>query len=178
MTEYTCRKIGRALEILRPNLSRPTRQKTSFYSLLFHRTKNCKWIIDVYKFRVLCFNIFKAFDKVAFSVRKHRVIPNSQWILLRSSSELKDLIWKLFAWFTQSEMKANVSKCSMLLSNTEVFNFQISGAYFTLEKVVRSNHYNKLRSKKHISTVCQRDNRKLNALAILTPYIELEKDTY
>ena len=34
---------------------------------------------------------------------------------------------------------------------------------------------NKLKFEKHIITICQRANRKLNALARLTPYVELGK---
>ena len=34
---------------------------------------------------------------------------------------------------------------------------------------------NKLKSEKHINTICQKANRKLNALARITPYMELTK---
>ena len=41
-------------------------------------------------------------------------------------SGLKEITQKLFNWFTQSEMKANLRKCYILLSTTESFNFKIS----------------------------------------------------
>ena len=58
----------------------------------------------------------------------------SQWILLKSSSELKDLNQKLFTCFAKHEMKANVSKCDMLLSTTQAFNIEIS------KTVIRNSH--------------------------------------
>ena len=38
-------------------------------------------------------------------------------------SELKDITEKLFAWFSQNEMKANLGKCHMLLSSRNSLNF-------------------------------------------------------
>ena len=35
------------------------------------------------------------------------------------ASELRDITEKLFTWFSQNEMKANLGKCHMLLSSTE-----------------------------------------------------------
>ena len=93
-------------------------------------------------------------------------------------SELKAITQKLFIWFNQNEMKANLNKCHLLLSITDAFNFEIS------ETVIRNSNSrkllgvtfdNKLKFEKHIITICQRANRKLNALARLTPYRESEK---
>ena len=75
-------------------------------------------------------------------------------------------------------MKANLNKCHLLLSTTDAFNFKIS------ETVIRDSNSkkllgvafdNKLKFKKHIITICQRANRKLNALGRMTPFIELGK---
>ena len=38
-------------------------------------------------------------------------------------SEFKTIAEKLFIWFAQNEMKANLDKCHWLLSTTEAFNF-------------------------------------------------------
>ena len=93
-------------------------------------------------------------------------------------SELRGITEKLFAWFSQNEMKANLVKCHMLLSSTESLNFQI------LETVIHNSQSkkllgvtfdNKLKFEKHINTICQKANRKLNALARITPYMELTK---
>ena len=45
-------------------------------------------------------------------------------------SQLKDITEKLFTWFSQKEMKANLGKYHMLLSSTELLNFQISETVF------------------------------------------------
>ena len=93
-------------------------------------------------------------------------------------SKLKAITQKLFAWFTQNEMKADLNKCHLLLSNTDVFNFEISETVIrnsNSKKLLGVTFDNKLKFEKHIITICQRANRKLNALARLTPYVELGK---
>ena len=40
-------------------------------------------------------------------------------------SELADITEKLFTWLSQNEIKANLGKCHMLLSSTELLNLQI-----------------------------------------------------
>ena len=93
-------------------------------------------------------------------------------------SELKAITQKLFIWFTQNEMKANFNKCHLLLSITDAFNFEISGTAIrnsNSKKLLGVTFDNNLKFEKHIITICQRANRKLNALARLTPYTELGK---
>ena len=92
-------------------------------------------------------------------------------------SELKAITQKLFTWFAQNEMKANLNKCHLLLSTTDAFNFKISETVIrnsNSKKLLEVTFHNKLKFEKHI-TICQRANRKLNALARLTPYMELRK---
>ena len=91
-------------------------------------------------------------------------------------SELKAITQKLFTWFAQNEMKANLNKCHLLLSTTDAFNFEISETVIrnsNSKKLLGVTFDNKLKFEKHIITICQRANRKLNALARLTPYMEL-----
>ena len=93
-------------------------------------------------------------------------------------SELKDITEKLFNWFSQNEMKANLGKCHMLLSSTESLNFQISETVIhnsQSKKLLGVTFDNKLRFEKHINTICQKANRKLNTPARITPYMELTK---
>ena len=93
-------------------------------------------------------------------------------------SQLRDITEKLFTWFSQNEMKANLGKCHMLLSSTESLNFQISETVIhnsQSKKLLGMTFDNKLKFEKHINTICQKDYRKLNALARLTPYMELTK---
>ena len=75
-------------------------------------------------------------------------------------------------------MKANFNKCHLLLSITDAFNFEISGTAIrnsNSKKLLGVTFDNNLKFEKHIITICQRANRKLNALARLTPYTELGK---
>ena len=41
-------------------------------------------------------------------------------------SEFKDITEKLFIWFSQKDMKANLGKCYMILRTNKLLNFQIS----------------------------------------------------
>ena len=76
-------------------------------------------------------------------------------------------------------MKANLNNCHLLFSITDAFNFEISETVIrnsNSKKLLGVTFDNKLKFEKHIITICQRANRKLNALARLTPRIE--KKTY
>ena len=93
-------------------------------------------------------------------------------------SELRDITEKQFTWFSQNEMKANLGKCHMLLSSTELLNFQISETVIhnsQSKKLLGVTFDNKLNFEKHINAICQEANRKLNAVARITPYMELTK---
>ena len=93
-------------------------------------------------------------------------------------SELKAIAQKLFIWFAQNEMKANLNKCHLLLSVTDAFSFEISETVIrnsNLKKLLGVTFDNKLKFEKHIITIFQRAIKKLNALARLTPYVELGK---
>ena len=75
-------------------------------------------------------------------------------------------------------MKANLNKRHLLLSTTDALNFEISETVIrnsNPKKLLGVTFDNKLKFEKHIITICQRANRKLNALARLTPYMELGK---
>ena len=75
-------------------------------------------------------------------------------------------------------MKANLSKCNLLLSITDAFNFEISETVIRnsiSKKLLGVTFDNKLKFEKHVITICPIANRKL---ARLTPYMELKKQTY
>ena len=75
-------------------------------------------------------------------------------------------------------MKANLGKCHMLLSYTESLNFQISETVIhnsQSKKLLGVTFDNNLKFEKHINTIFQKANRKVNALARITPYMELTK---
>ena len=73
-------------------------------------------------------------------------------------------------------MKVNLGKCHMLLNSTESINVQISETVIhnsQSRKLLGVTFDNKLKFEKHINRICQKANRKLNALARMTPYMEL-----
>ena len=75
-------------------------------------------------------------------------------------------------------MKANHSKCYLLLSASEPLSIQIDRAVINSsqsEKLPGVHFDNKLKFDTHINTICQKTNRKLNVLAGLTPYMDLSK---
>ena len=75
-------------------------------------------------------------------------------------------------------MKENLNKCHLIVSTTDAFNFEISETVIrnsNSKKLLGRTFDNKLKFEKHIITICQRANRKLNALARLNPYMELGK---
>ena len=67
-------------------------------------------------------------------------------------------------------MKANLNKRHLLLSTNDAFNFEISETVIrnsNSKKLLGVTFDNKLKFQKHIITICQRANRKLNAQARL-----------
>ena len=66
----------------------------------------------------------------------------------------------------------------MLLRFTESLNFQISETLIhnsQSKKLLGVTFDNKSKFEKHINTIYQKTNRKLNALARITPYMEMKK---
>ena len=93
----------------------------------------------------------------------------------------KELEHTYVTWFSENEMKANLGKCHMLLSSTESLNFQISETVIhnsQSRKLLGVTFDNKLKFEKHINTICQKANRKLNALAKSYTLYGTDKTTY
>ena len=93
-------------------------------------------------------------------------------------TNLSSLAQKLFTWFANNKMKANHDKCHLLLSTQESFNIQI--ANFTIKsskakKLLGINLDKNLKFDIHVESICQKANRKLNALARIANYMELPK---
>ena len=89
--------------------------------------------------------------------------------------EFKNIAEKLFIWFAQNEMKANLDK---LHSTTEACNFQLSETVIPTShsrKLVGVTFPNTLNFEKHLTTICRKANRKLNALVRVTPYMNLQE---
>ena len=93
-------------------------------------------------------------------------------------TNLTSLAQKLFTWFANNKTKANHDKHHLLLSTQESFNIQI--ANFTIKsskakKLLGINLDKNLKFDIHVESICQKANRKLNALARIANYMELPK---
>ena len=92
--------------------------------------------------------------------------------------KLTNIMQRLFTWFAKNQMNANHGKCHLLVSTQEDANIQISNTTINCsrsQKLLGIVFDNKLRFDKHIENICQKANRKLNALAIVTNYMVLPK---
>ena len=131
-------------------------------------------ILGPLSFNIFLFDLFLSIENNYFTNYADDITP----YVIGSNpdemvSELRDITKKLFTWFSQNEMKANLGKCHMLLSSTESLSFQISEIVIDnsqSKKLLGVTFDSKLKFEKHVSTICQKANRKLNALARITPY--------
>ena len=92
--------------------------------------------------------------------------------------KLTNFTQRLFSWFAKNQMKANHWKYHLLLSTQEDANIQISNTtinYWRSQTLLGIVFDNKLKFDKSIENICQKANRKLNALARVTNYMELPK---
>ena len=91
---------------------------------------------------------------------------------------LTNITQKLFTWFANNHMKTNPSKCHLLLSTQEEANIQIANTTIKnskSQKLLGVVLDSKLKFDVHVGNICQKANRKINALARLTNYMELPK---
>ena len=92
--------------------------------------------------------------------------------------ELQTVSKNLFMWFTKNDMIANVDKCLLILNSVEYHTIEING--FTVknshcEKRLGVHFDDKLKLDFHFEKLCKNANRKLHALARVTPYMDLSK---
>ena len=85
---------------------------------------------------------------------------------------------KLFKWFTDNQMKTNENKCHLIVSTNELTEIQIGD--FSIKNSVNETLLgvsidSKLNFDSHVNHLCNKTNKKLEALARVTPYMTLEK---
>ena len=102
-----------------------------------------------------------------------------------SSNDVNGLIKSLeeasknfFKWFNDNLMKSNPDKYHLLVSTNDnvkirIGNFQIENT--KREKLLGIQFDNKLSFDYHLSEMCKKASRKLYALGIVTPYMNLSK---
>ena len=85
---------------------------------------------------------------------------------------------KFFSWFTNNHMKVNPCKCHILLSTKNAIDVHLEGACITsnsYEKLLGITIDSDLKFDKHVSDLCDKVSKKINALCRVTAYMSLVK---
>ena len=135
----------------------------------------------------LLFNIFLA---ELFLVLKDEDIANfadnnTPFTSANNTDDLIDSLEEasssLFKWFKGNLFKGNPDKCHLLVSTNEktkinIVEFSIENS--NCEKLLGVKIDNKLTLDCHVSDMCKKPNRKINALAKIAPFININKSAY
>ena len=84
----------------------------------------------------------------------------------------------LFKWFCDNQMKANISKCHLLVSRKDevVINFgetEIKNSEY--DKLLGIKVHTKLNFNEHVNDIISKASRKVDALSRVVPYMSLLK---
>ena len=93
-------------------------------------------------------------------------------------SELQFNSEKLFHWFEKNHLKANPEKCHLLLSSKSSIETKIGGVSVKssqMETLLGVSIDSELNFENHISNICNKVSKKLNALGRIAGYITFEK---
>ena len=93
-------------------------------------------------------------------------------------SELQAISTKVFNWFGNNPMKANPGKCHLLLSTKSPELVSIDGIQIkssTAETLLGITIDSELNFDNHLSAICNKVSRKINALGRIANYTSLEK---
>ena len=105
----------------------------------------------------------------------HSVVANNTADGIKN---LTSITQKFFTSFANNQMKVNHDKCHLLLSTQEEAIIQIANTTIKCSKSKKLLGIvldNKLKFEKHVENICQKANKKLDALARVTNYMELPK---
>ena len=81
---------------------------------------------------------------------------------------LEEVSKKLFKWFDDNLLKNNADKCHLLVSTNETVKIQVGNyniANSKCEKLLGINFDHNLNFDKHLSELCKKASRKINALS-------------
>ena len=107
---------------------------------------------------------------------------NTPYTSANNIDELTDSLEKassnLFKWFKDNLLKGNPDKCHLLVSTNE--KIKINTGDFSIEnsnceKLLGVKIDNKLTFDYHVSDMCKKANRKINTLARIAPFININK---
>ena len=92
---------------------------------------------------------------------------------------LSGITKKLFTWFANNQMNANVDKCHLLLispDDSSIIQIENSTIKCSMVKKLLGIQIDyKLKFDVHMETICKKAHRKLSALSRITNYMELPK---
>ena len=91
---------------------------------------------------------------------------------------LQNASLKLFKWFYDNQMKTNPDKCHFICSTDDKVNIILENQKMCnspCEKLLGVRFDSKLTFDAHINDICKKAGLKLNALARITPYMDLNK---
>ena len=93
-------------------------------------------------------------------------------------SELQSISTKVFNWFGNNHMKANWGKCHLLLSTkspevVSINEIQITSS--TAETLLGITIDSQLNFESHLSAICSKVSRKIDALGRVANHMSLEK---
>ena len=92
--------------------------------------------------------------------------------------KLQNASLTLFQWFYDNQMKANPDKCHFICSTDDKVNITVENQKICnspCEKLLGVRFDSKLTFDAHINDICKKAGLKLNALAKITPYMDLNK---
>ena len=97
-----------------------------------------------------------------------------------SANNIDDLIYTLekafssfFKWFKDNLFKGNPDKCHLLVPMKKKTNIEFSIGNSDSEKILGVKIVNKQTFDCHVSDMCKKVNRKVNALARIVPFINI-----
>ena len=82
---------------------------------------------------------------------------------------------KPFKWFAVNQLKTNQDKCHLIVSTNDFTDIQIGDFSIKKKKLLNVNIHSKLNFDCHINHLCNKADKKLRALARVTPSMTLEK---
>ena len=130
-------------------------------------------------FNVFLCDLFFDLEKIDFSNFADDITPychgqNVEEVIHNLEKTATDL----FEWFTNNEMRANPEKFQLILNSKSKHKLMLGDASITNSnqvKLLGINIDNELTFKEHINQICKTASCKLNALARIIPYMNLEK---
>ena len=102
------------------------------------------------------------------------VVNNIEDVIIK----LQNASITLVQWFYDNQMKANPDKCHFICSTDDKVNITVENQKMCnspCEKLLGVKFDSKLNLDAHMNDICKKAGLKLNALARITPYIDLTK---